>query len=69
MWTKKYAEKNTETSERVLTKFVSNGSYSPEVRSFGTLITSTKVFSLIISKTIWPRPQKDPLPSDFRLCT
>ena len=29
------------------TKFVSIGSYS-EVRTFGTLITSTKVFSLII---------------------
>ena len=32
----------------MLTKFVSIGSYSPEVRTFGTLITSTKVFSLII---------------------
>ena len=39
-------EKNTETSNRMLTKFVSIGSYSPEVRTFGTLITSTKVFSL-----------------------
>ena len=27
---------------------LSIGSYSPEVRTFGTLITSTKVFSLII---------------------
>ena len=35
-------------SIRMLTKFLSIGSYSPEVRSFGTLITSTKVFSLII---------------------
>ena len=35
-------------SKRILTKFVSIGSYSPEVRSFRTLITSTKVFSLII---------------------
>ena len=32
----------------MLTKLVSIGSYSPEVRTFGTLITSTKVFSLII---------------------
>ena len=32
----------------MLTKFVSIGSYSPEVRTFGILITSTKVFSLII---------------------
>ena len=34
--------------KRMLTTFVSIGSYSPEVRTFGTLITSTKVFSLII---------------------
>ena len=47
----KVHEKNTETSKRMLTKFVSIGSYSPEVRTFGTLITSTKVFSLIICKT------------------
>ena len=40
-------EKRTETSNRMLTKFVSIGSYSPEVRTFGTLITSTKVFSLL----------------------
>ena len=32
----------------MLTKFVSIGSYSPEVCTFGTLITSTKVFSLKI---------------------
>ena len=44
----KVREKNTETSKRMLTKFVSIGSYSPEVRTLGTLITSTKVFSLII---------------------
>ena len=55
-----------ETSKRMLTKFVSIGSYSPEVRTFGTLITSTKVFS---HKTFRPRPQNDPLPSDFRLFT
>ena len=28
------------------------GSYSPELSAFGTLITSTKVFSLIIYKTL-----------------
>ena len=48
----KVREKSTETSKRMPTKFVSIGSYSPEVRTFGTLIMSTKVFSLIISKTI-----------------
>ena len=45
----------------MLTKFVSIGSYSPEVRTFGTLITSTKVFSLIIiCKSLL---QNDPLPT------
>ena len=52
VWTKKSAKKSTVTSRRMLTKFVSIGSYSPQVRSFGTLITSTKVFSLIICKTL-----------------
>ena len=37
---------------QMLTKFISIGSYSPEVRAFGTLITSTKVFRLIIRKTL-----------------
>ena len=47
----------------MLTKFVS---IAPEERTFGTLITSTKVFSLIIiCKSLW---QNDPLPRDFRLC-
>ena len=38
----------------MLTKFISIGSYSPEVRTFGTLITSTRVFSLakLFAKTI-----------------
>ena len=36
----------------MLTKFVSIGSYSPKVRTFGTLITSTKVFSLLICKIV-----------------
>ena len=65
VWTKKSAKKTTETSKRMLTKFVSIGSYSPEVRTFGTLIMSTKVFSLIISKTLC---QNDPLPRYFRHC-
>ena len=50
MCTKKSAKKRTETSNRMLTKFVSIGSYLPEVGIFGTLITSTKVFSLIICR-------------------
>ena len=37
---------------QMLTKFISIGSYSPEVRGFGTLIMSTKVFRLIIFKTL-----------------
>ena len=36
VWTKKFANKRTETSNRMLTKFVSISSYSPEVRTFGT---------------------------------
>ena len=70
---KKVREKNTETSKRMLTKFVSIGSYSPELRTVGTLITSTKVFSLIISKNLC---QNDPyldildtVPRDLRLRT
>ena len=39
----------------MLTKFVSIGSYSPEVRTFGTLITSTKVFSLTRKMVPIPR--------------
>ena len=35
---------------KMLTKILSIGSYSPEVGAFGTLITSTKVFRLIICK-------------------
>ena len=62
-------QKGTETSNRMLTKFVSIGRYSHEVIAFGTLITSTKVFSLIICKTLRPHPQNDPLPRDLRLRT
>ena len=52
VWTKKSAKKVRKQVRGCFTKFVSTGSYSPEVRTFGTLIMSTKVFSLIISKTI-----------------
>ena len=51
----------------MLTKFVSIGSYSPEVRTFGTLITFTKVFSLIIICN--SLCQNDPLPRNCRLHT
>ena len=37
---------------QMLTNFISISSYSPEVSAFGTLITSTNVFSLIICKTL-----------------
>ena len=33
---------------QMLLKFISIGSYSPDVRAFGTLILSTKLFRLII---------------------
>ena len=46
----------------MLTKVISIGSYKPEVQAFGTLITSTKIFRLIIYKMLSPRPQNDPLP-------
>ena len=73
----KVREKNSETSKRMLTKYVSIGSYSPEVHTFGTLITSTKVFSLIISakdfdhapKTILYLEILDSVPRDLRLRT
>ena len=43
---------STKKSNRMLTKF-SISSYSPEVPTFGILLaTSTKVFSLIIFKTL-----------------
>ena len=55
----------------MLTNFLSIGSYSPEVRSFGTLITSTKVFSLIIGKlfdkTILYLEILDSVPRDFTI--
>ena len=73
MWTKKSA-KIERKHNRMLTKFVSIGSYSPEVRSFGTLITSTKVFSLV--KLFDHAPKKilyldilDSVPRDLRLHT
>ena len=51
-------KKRTETSNRMLTKFVSIGSYSPEGRTFGTLIMSTKVFSLINPQKIFDHTPK-----------
>ena len=51
VWTKKSAKK-VQTSNRMLTSFVSIGRFSHEVRAFATLNTSTKVFSLIICKTL-----------------
>ena len=53
----KSPKKKNETSNRMLTKFVSIGSYSPEGRTYCTLITSTKVFSLIN-----PKKKKRPHP-------
>ena len=60
----------------MLTKVVSIGSYSPEVRIFATLITSTKVFSLIISKLFDHAPKTilhlaiiDSVPRDLKLRT
>ena len=37
---------------QMLTKFISIGSYSPEVSAFGALIKSTTGFSLVICKNI-----------------
>ena len=59
----------------MLTKFVSIGSYSPEVRTFGTLITFTKVFSLIISAEVFDHAPEtiicleilDSVPRDLRI--
>ena len=69
-------KKRTETSNRMLTKFVSIGSYSPEVRTFGTLITSTKylVFynlqnSSTMPQTILYLEILDSVPRDLRLRT
>ena len=66
-----------ETSNRMLTKFVSIGSYSPEGRTFGTLRTSTKVFSLINPQKLFDHTPKmilylailDTVPRDLRLRT
>ena len=55
----------------MLTKLLSIGSYSPEVRSFGTPITSTKLFSLIIwklfDKTILYLEILDAVPRDLTI--
>ena len=64
MWTKKSVKKVRKQVKECLQNLYQ--SVSPEVRTFGTLLTFTKVFSLIICKTLC---QNDPLPRDFRLCT
>ena len=52
----------------MLTKFVSIGSYSPEVRTFGTLITSTKVLSAnLFDKTILYLDILDSVPRDLTI--
>ena len=52
----------------MLTNFLSSGSYSLEVRSFGTLITSTKVFSLqTLDKTILYLEILDAVPRDLTI--
>ena len=74
---KKVRKKSTETSKRMLTIFVSIDSYSPEVGTFSTLITSTTVFSLIISAKVFEHAPKtilyldilDYVPRDLRLRT
>ena len=47
---KKVPEISHDPRAKMLTKFISIGGYSPEVRAFGTLIKSTKVV-IIICKT------------------
>ena len=58
-------ENNSETSKRMLTKFVSIGSYSPEVRTFGTLITSTT--AKVFDKTILYLEILDYVPRDLTI--
>ena len=52
---------------QMLTKCISIGSYSPEIRAFGPPITSTKVFRLIICKKNFDHAPNDPLPRVLRL--
>ena len=54
----------------MLTQFISIGSYSPEVRTFGTLITSTKVFNnnaKVFDKTILYLEILDYVPRDLTI--
>ena len=46
--------------KQIFIKLTSIGSYFPEVRAFGTLITSTEVFRIIID----PTPRQS-LPGEF----
>ena len=53
MWTKKSAKKVRKQVRGCLQNlYQSVAIHLPELRTFGTLITSTKVFSLIIRKTL-----------------
>ena len=57
VWTKKSAKKIRKQVRGCLQN-LSIGSYSPEVRAFGTLIMSTKVFSLINLQNVLTTPPK-----------
>ena len=50
--TKKYPRFLHDLRAKMLTKFISIGGYSPEIRAFVTLTKSTKVVRLIICKTL-----------------
>ena len=54
---------------QMLTKFISIGSYSPEVCAFGTLIMSTKSVKPYNLQNALTTPQNDPLPRHLRLRT
>ena len=49
MCTKKSAKKRTEINNRMLTKFVSIGSYSSEVRTFGIILLEDIMHSCQLS--------------------
>ena len=73
MWIKKSAKRVQKQVTECLQNLYQIGSYSPEVRTFGTLITSTNVFSLIsaklFDKTILYQEILDSVPRDLRLLT
>ena len=57
------------TPKNILIKFISIGSYFPEKRTFGTLITTTIVFRLVLQNYLTMPPINDPLPREFGLLT